>query len=160
MPNRVGWKLAGALVPLLLCCGGSTAQDKHQPAAPEANKPAKAAPAEPAAARTAEPAAARIDEASPPLYYLKDKAGNLQAVPGFSLEDFEELFKLQNQLTQLEQRPRYSLQQMAIHGEVRGEQAELTVALEAVKTGQEVSRLAVTTRKRVPDELVPIIDVA
>ena len=52
----------------------------------------------------------------PSLYYLKDKQGNLQAVPNFTLEDFEELYKLKHQLVQGDQRPRYSLQADAGHG--------------------------------------------
>lgn len=77
----------------------------------------------------ADPAKPRIEESRPALYYLKDKNGNLQPVPGFSLEEFEELYKLKNQLAQREERPRYSLQRMSIQAQANGEQAELTVQL-------------------------------
>lgn len=60
----------------------------------------------------------RVEESQPSLYYLKDKRGTLQAVPNFSLEDFEDLYKLKHQLTQGDRRPRYSLQQMSATGTV------------------------------------------
>ena len=70
----------------------------------------------------------RIEESRPSLYYLKDKHGNLQAVPNFTLEDFEDLYKLKHQLVQGDPRPRYSLQQMLASGTVNAAgQAELTV---------------------------------
>ena len=79
----------------------------------------------------AEPAAAaprRVEEIEPPIYYLKDKAGNLQAVPNFTLEDFEDLYKIKHQLVQSDQRPRYSLQQMLAEGSVNAAgQAELNI---------------------------------
>ncbi len=72
--------------------------------------------------------AARVEEAQPPLYYLKDNKGNLQAVPNFTLEDFEALYKLKHQLVQGDQRPRFSLQQMIANGAVNAAgQAELTI---------------------------------
>src|SRR5271157_3943467 len=70
----------------------------------------------------------RIEETHPSIYYLKDKQGNLQAVPNFTLEDFEELYKLKHQLVQGNQRPRYSLQEMSATGAVNtAGQAELSV---------------------------------
>jgi len=60
----------------------------------------------------------RVEEVHPATYYLKDKQGNLQAVPNFTLEDFEELYKLKNHLGQGDPRPRYSLQQMLASGNV------------------------------------------
>ncbi len=78
-------------------------------------------------AETAEPAAARVEEAQPSLYYLKDKQGNLQAVPNFSFEDFEELYRLKHQLAQGDQRPRYTIQQITASGTADTERAELTI---------------------------------
>ncbi len=72
-------------------------------------------------------AAARVEEAEPPLYYLKDKQGNLQAVPNFGFEDFEELYRLKHQLAPGEQRPRYSIQQISASGTAAGGYAELSI---------------------------------
>src|SRR5208337_316191 len=70
----------------------------------------------------------RVEESQPSLYYLKDKQGNLQAVPNFTLDEFEDLYKLKHQLVQGDQRPRYSLQQMLAKGSVNGAgQAELSI---------------------------------
>ena len=82
----------------------------------------------PAAAEAAETSPRRVEESQPSTYYLKDKQGNLQAVPNFTLEDFEELYKLKHQLVQGDQRPRYSLQQMLATGSVNAAgQAELNI---------------------------------
>ncbi len=78
-------------------------------------------------AEPAEPAAARLEEAQPSLYYLKDKQGNLQAVPNFSFEDFEQLYRLKHQLAQGDQRPRYTIQQITASGTADTERAELTI---------------------------------
>ena len=75
------------------------------------------------AAGPAEP----LRESEPSLYYLKDNAGNLLPSPGFKYDDFKDLYKLKNQLDQLQQRPRYSLQQIAAVGTVSGQRAELTI---------------------------------
>ena len=85
-----------------------------------------AAPAASAAGRSDAPAA-KVEEAEPSLYYLKDKQGGLQAVPNFSFEDFEELYRLKHQLVEGDQRPRYSIQQISATGAVVGEHAELTI---------------------------------
>ena len=70
----------------------------------------------------------RVEEIQPSIYYLKDKQGNLQAVPNFTLEDFEDLYKLKHQLGQGDPRPRYVLQQMLATGNVNAAgQAELTI---------------------------------
>ena len=62
------------------------------------------------------------------MFYLKDKQGGLQAVPNFTFEDFEELYKLKHQLLQGDQRPRFSLQQMSATGSVAaGGYAELSI---------------------------------
>ncbi len=65
---------------------------------------------------------------TPEIFYLKDKDGKLQPVPGFSLEDFVKLYRLQQQLEKPEEpKPRFSIQDIAIKGDVRGERADLTV---------------------------------
>lgn len=80
----------------------------------------------PASAETA-PA---VQEADPPLYYLEDDSGELQAVPGFTLEDFEALYKLKHRLEQPNQPLPYSLQSLSLEGEVREGRAELTARLQ------------------------------
>ncbi len=69
----------------------------------------------------------RIEESFPSIYYLKDEHGKLQAVPNFTLKEFEDLFKIKNQLTQGDPPPRFSIQQMLVSGSVNAaRQAELT----------------------------------
>jgi hypothetical protein len=77
-----------------------------------------------------------LDETEPSLYYLKDKAGQLQAVPGFRFETFVELYKLKNQLSQPETKPAFALEQMSITGRAAGDRAELVVRLK-VRTDEE-----------------------
>ena len=100
------------------------AQEAGPPRSADKEKPAASEPVEPAAP----PPPRGVEEAQPPLYYLKDNKGNLQAVPNFTLEDFEALYKLKHQLVQGDQRPRFSLQQMIANGAVNAAgQAELTI---------------------------------
>lgn len=106
---------AAVLCGLLLWCSTVRAEDGGRDRGAERGPaPAKGSPAEPAATAPAKP----VEEAQPPLYYLKDKKGELQPVPNFTLEDFEELYKLKHQLVQGDQRPRYSLQQISATGAV------------------------------------------
>jgi len=82
----------------------------------------------PASAETKEILPRRVEEVQPAVFYLKDKQGNLQAVPNFTLEDFEELYRFKNHLEQGNQPPRYSLQQMLATGYVNAAgQAELSI---------------------------------
>ncbi len=116
---RPGWR-CGLVLSCLIACGMPPAMAAAPPAGPEKDKPA---PAE-----TPETSPRRIEESEPSVYYLKDKQGNLQAVPNFTLEDFEELYKLKHQLVQGDPRPRYSLQQMLASGSVNAAgQAELNI---------------------------------
>jgi hypothetical protein len=81
-----------------------------------------------AAAVDAVTPARRIEESFPSIYYLKDEQGKLQAVPNFTLQEFEDLFKLKNQLVQGDPRPRFSIQQMLASGKVNSAgQADLVV---------------------------------
>jgi hypothetical protein len=70
-----------------------------------------------------------VQEASPPLYYLKDKAGNLVPVPGFRLEDFEQMVKRQYGSATADQVPRYALQSLQASGTATMDYAELTIRL-------------------------------
>ncbi len=71
-------------------------------------------------------------EVKPELFLLKDKEGNLQAVPGFTYEDFKNLYNLKNRLDQQEQKPRYNLDRIDITGTSVGERAELSITLTIV----------------------------
>ena len=117
------WR-AAAVCCLLIWSAAATAEEGGSAAATAAT-PAAAT----AATASAEPAPARVEEAQPSLYYLKDKQGNLQAVPNFSFEDFEQLYRLKYQLAQGDQRPRYTIQQITANGtaDAEHEHAELTI---------------------------------
>lgn len=110
--------------------------EEPKPAASAEEKPfAPSAPAEtpvpkPASspgAAAAGSASKEIRELKPSLYYLKDKQGNLQPVPGFTLEEFRELYELKHLLEQKAQPPGYTVQSLDIQGEVRGGCAELSI---------------------------------
>jgi hypothetical protein len=127
-------RAVGAAGCILLCCSWSAAQES---APPRPAEPGKAAAAEPA-----EGAPKRIEEAQPPLYYLRDKQGVLQPVPNFTLDDFEQLYKLKHQLVQGDQRPRYSLQQMSAAGTVApGGFAELSIQFRILAREAEWTRV-------------------
>ena len=68
-----------------------------------------------------------MQEASPPLYYLKDKDGNLVPVPGFRLEDFEQMVRRQHGSGPADQVPRYSLQSLQATGTVKADHVELSI---------------------------------
>jgi hypothetical protein len=101
-------------------CVPLAAQDAGPPRSPDKDRPASG--------ETTEASPRRVEENQPSIYYLKDKQGNLQAVPNFTLDDFEDLYKLKHQLVQGDERPRYSLQQMLATGSVNAAgQAELNI---------------------------------
>lgn len=95
--------------------------------APESSPPPPAAT--PAADPTRQPASLP-GEVGPPLYLLKDKQGQLQAVPGFKFEDFIELYRLKNRLAGTEERPRYVISHAMLTGSTRG----TVVAMSALLT--------------------------
>jgi hypothetical protein len=68
-------------------------------------------------------------ETGPELYLLRDKEGKLQAVPGFSFEDFMELYRLKKRLIGGDERPRYIVNHCLMTGAVRGKVAMLSVVL-------------------------------
>lgn len=69
-------------------------------------------------------------EIQPPVYYLPDKDGKLVPLLGkFTLEEFRQLYLLQQGLGQTEVRPRYNIQQFSLSGEARGGRAELTLVV-------------------------------
>ena len=91
---------------------------------PESTKPATAS--EPVK-RTSS-----VEEEQPPIYYLRDKSGNLVAVPDFSYEEFRELYDLKRQLARPQ--PQYSIQRIAASGSVVGDRAELSVQFRILVT--------------------------
>ena len=121
---RAGWveKWAFIAASLFAVAGAAGADD-----------PLRRAPTEPAG--SAAPAAlgapangeSRVEEGKPPLYYLKDRQGNLQPVPGFTLEEFEELYKLKHDLAQQESRPGFSIQRVSVAGRCSADRADLAV---------------------------------
>jgi hypothetical protein len=121
-------QLRPAVICWLLCCGLAWGQDRPAPPAPVAPTAAKASPPDkPTPDRTPATLPAAVPDAQLPLYYLKDKQGNLQAVPGFRFEDFVELYKVKNQLEQRERKPSYSLARMMASGSVTGDRAEWNI---------------------------------
>ena|GEM_PF-641483 len=104
---------------------GSSEEQPPAPSPPAESPAAK--PASPPGAEPAAPPSKEIRELKPSLYYLKDKQGNLQPVPGFTLEEFRELYELKHLLEEKAQPPGYSVQSLDIQGEVRGARAELSI---------------------------------
>jgi hypothetical protein len=95
--------------------GDSLAQDT-----PTSPKPGTAESVAPPSAEQILPG-----EVLPKVYVLKDKDGNFQAMPGFSLEQFMETWKAKNQIGRQNQPPRYSIQKLALSGSASRERAEL-----------------------------------
>ena len=84
----------------------------------------------PSAVEATAPARTQADQALPGevlprVYELKDKDGKYQAVPGFTFEDFMELFRLKNQLAQQNRQPDTILQDLTISGTVSAGRVEL-----------------------------------
>ena len=116
----VAWCLPPIMTMSTWCPARCLGQEVAPPRGPDKDKPV--------AAEAAETAPRRIEEVQPSLYYLPDEKGKLQAVPNFTLKDFEDLYKLKHQLVQGDQRPRYTLQQMLATGSVNAAaQAELNI---------------------------------
>ena len=113
---------------LLLGCSLAAAQPGGPPASPAEKAPAPAAEKP----RADEAAVPRIEESKPSVYYLPDKDGNLQPVLDFKYQDFEELYKLKNQLGRRDEPPRYSVQRMTITGSAAEEYAELSLQLQVL----------------------------
>ena len=82
MRHRGKIQLAGVAVCVALCAAARLAAQEAAAPAKEQVPAAEATPSR------------RIEESLPSLYYLKDEQGKLQAMPNFTLKDFEDLFKL------------------------------------------------------------------
>ena len=61
------------------------------------------------------------------MIHLRDKNGNLVPVPGFRLEDFEQMLQREHQGSPGDQAPRFTLQSMKATGAAKGQYAELSV---------------------------------
>jgi hypothetical protein len=116
--RRVGL-MAGAFCHLLLVCCLAAAQEGKTPA------PLKGAATLPP--KPAEPTLSPIEESRPEQYYLKDQQGHLVAVPNFTYEEFDKLYKLSQGLAQPDPRPRYVLQSISANGTAEAGYAELAV---------------------------------
>ena len=92
----------------------------------QSNKRESPAPNEAAAnaAPAAKPAAGVVEE--PPIYYVRDKDGLLAPVLGISLDELRELLRQKKSAAAGESSPKYSLQQIVVSGDVRGDHVELT----------------------------------
>ncbi len=125
------WRpLVAAFGHLLLGCSLVAAQPAGGAPTPQSEKPQAAAAAE--KPRAEELPAARIEESKPSVYYLPDKDGNLQPVLDFKYQDFEELYKLKNQLGRRDEPPRYSVQRMTASGRAAEEYAELSLQFQVL----------------------------
>ncbi|MBI3839595.1 MAG: hypothetical protein HY288_16870, partial [Planctomycetia bacterium] len=113
-----GWRVPAWAAMLLLAAAvdSSPAQEPAAPAEPTRSEPSSAKPG-------ASPALP--GEVLPKVYVLKDKDGNLQAMPGIAFEEFMELYRLKNRLDQQNERPRYSIQSLTLAGSAVGQRADL-----------------------------------
>lgn len=125
------------------------AASKSEAKRPAPDAPAPATPAPPASSPATATAPARVPagetpadsarEVQPPLYYLPDKQGHLQPVPGFSFEDFMDLYKRKSSAEQ--RNPRYTLQEARITGTAQADRAEITVRLKLLVEGDQRVRI-------------------
>ncbi|HZZ71286.1 MAG TPA: hypothetical protein VFE24_03480, partial [Pirellulales bacterium] len=119
---------------------------------PEADKTATQPPAGPPA-----PAASNAQEIEPKLYYLKDKDGKLQPVPNFSFEDFMKSYRLMHQLEKPEEaKPKYSLQDLSINGEVHKDRADLTLQFKILTLSPDWVRVPLRLNKTALRQAVDI----
>jgi len=125
----------GGICCLLIGYCLAAAQDSSAPGTP---KSSELPPASPSATPSVAPAD-NIEQVQPALYYLKDRRGQLVAVPGFALEDFEEAYRIKHGLDDTAPQPRYSIQRMTATGVVQGDveagqvqYAELTILVEVL----------------------------
>src|SRR5262249_25019029 len=121
--GRSGYLWTRALTAIGLLLGAQAlAQESKPPDAAAAEKPEPASSAAPSKAAAEEPLPG---EQMPPVYMLKDKDGRLRPVPGFSFEQFIELYKLKNQLDQPSEQPRATIESLILSGTVAGQRVEL-----------------------------------
>lgn len=73
------------------------------------------------------PPAPLVEEVQPSVIHLRDKSGNLVPVPGFRLEDFQQMLRREYELKQGAQPPRFTLQAMTASGTAKADHAQLTI---------------------------------
>lgn len=117
MPRSIHRMTAGVACHLLLWCCLVSAQDGSGRAVSAAESPNP---------RTT---GSSVEEVWPEVTWLPDeeKGGDLQAIIGFSYQEFMTLYRLKEGLAQRELRPRYSIQQMSAVGRADAQFAELTI---------------------------------
>jgi hypothetical protein len=120
----LGHLLVGCSLAVAQPAGGTTAPPEKPPAA-AAEKP-----------RAEEAAVPRIEESKPSVYYLPDKDGNLQPVLDFKYQDFEELYKLKNQLGRRDEPPPFSVERMTVTGNAAEQYAELSLQFQVLVRGE------------------------
>lgn len=152
MLARIPWRILSVVSGLLLASAAAVAQEASPtPAASPAPAVAPAAPLVPPAAG---PARWGLREAQPPLWYLKDKEGNLQPVLGWTIEELEDLYQLKHRLRQPDQAPRYSLQWLGLSGTAQGDYAELTVQIKVLVRDAQGVRIPLRLNQAVLREAV------
>ena len=119
-------------VGLLAGCGIAAAAD---PINSVPSEPGRLPSAEKPPIRSPGEATRRFEETQLPLYYLKDKDGNLQPVPGFSFEDFLKAYKYQRELEQPDRKPPYSIQGLWLSGAAGANVADLTIRVKVTVDG-------------------------
>lgn len=131
--GRIRWLIPGIASHILLWCWCGIAQESTIPQAAET--PVAPAPV----SSSSEPAKGAIQEANPPLWWLRDADGNLQPAIGWTPEELEELAQIKMGLKQRDQAPRFVVQWMSATGTARGDHAELKIELKIlVRDGQGV----------------------
>ncbi|HEY2837656.1 MAG TPA: hypothetical protein VGJ26_00795 [Pirellulales bacterium] len=110
--------------------------------------------AEPEVRRPAEPTPASADDGSvrevqPPVLYLRGKEGLLQAVLGFTLEDFERFMTQRAQLGLGQQPPKFQLQKLVCRGSAGEKHATLNIALDIAVNDRGWVRIPLRMREAV-----------
>jgi hypothetical protein len=119
--------------------GGVARAQTDSPPAKGDSPPVKAAPS-PAASTPKDEREVRgpggVTEVKPEIFYLRDKNGDFKPVPGFTFEDFEELYKLKNELARAAEPARFGIDQVKLTGVAAGDAANLTAEV-AITTHDE-----------------------
>jgi len=110
--------------------------------------------AEPELRRSTEPAQAGADDGSvrevqPPVLYLRGKEGLLQAVLGFTLEDFERFMTQRAQLGLGQQPPKFQLQKIACQGVAGESHATFSIVLDIIANDRGWARIPLRMREAV-----------
>jgi hypothetical protein len=119
---------------------------RAQPAAQVAQPPtaSERAGAERAGERPAAVRGEAVQEVGPPVLYLRNKDGSLmQAVLGFTLEDFEKLLAQRAQLGLGQQPPSYHVENLVCTGRVADKHAALSIQLGITVEGKNWVRVPI-----------------